>query len=79
MEQVMPLLGHQYKPLLEDPKPAPLIPCYNTQANAIKQFIMLSGKIVMCWEHYYVVWEAVCDLWWLPYWEAMATIKKDQS
>jgi len=30
---------HQYAPLLETPKPTPSIPCYNTQANAIKQLL----------------------------------------
>ena len=33
------LLGRQYTPLLEDPKPTPSIPCYNTQVNAIKQLL----------------------------------------
>jgi len=34
-------LGRQYAPLLEAPKPAPSIPCYNTQVNTctIKQLL----------------------------------------
>ena len=40
------LLGCQCTLLLEAPKPAPLIPCYNSQVNAI---IILPGNIVMCW------------------------------
>ena len=34
-----PLLGHQYTTLLEALKPAPSIPCYSTQVNAIKQLL----------------------------------------
>ena len=34
-----PFLGCQYTPLLEAPKPAPSIPCYNAQVNAIKQLL----------------------------------------
>ena len=45
IEQVMPLLGRQYTPLLEAPKPPLLIPCCNTQVNAA---IILLGYIEMC-------------------------------
>ena len=44
-----PHLGHQYTPLLEAPKPSLSISCYNTQLNAIKNLLYLSGNIVVCW------------------------------
>jgi len=34
-----PPLGLQYTPFLEAPRPVPSIPCYNTQANAIKHLL----------------------------------------
>ena len=38
--QVTPFLGHQYTPLLEVPKPALSISCYNnTPVNTIKQLL----------------------------------------
>ena len=35
----MPLLGGQCTPVLEALKPAPSIPCYNTQVDAIKELL----------------------------------------
>ena len=39
IKQVTPLLGRQYTPLLEAPKPTLSIPHYNTQVNTIKQLL----------------------------------------
>jgi len=58
IEQVMPLLGHQYAPLLEAPKPAPSIPCYNTQVNAIKQLLYYQETLHCVGAHYHVMREA---------------------
>ena len=47
IKRVAPLLDRQYIPLLEAPKPTPLIPCYSMQytGNAIKQLLYYQESV----------------------------------
>jgi len=53
-----PLLGRQYTPLIKAPKPAPSIPCCNTQVNTIKQLLYYQETLYCVGTHYYVMQEA---------------------
>ena len=53
-----PLFSHQYVPFLEVARPAPWIPCHNTQENTIEQILHYQDAF-SCdgGAHYYVMWE----------------------
>ena len=68
------VLGCQYTPFLEAPRPATPIPCHNTQESScctIGIHLHVLGRIIL--------WcgKPEQDLWWQLYWWAMTTIKKD--